>query len=94
MPLPIAPIAMAAARYGAVAFIAYVATRRLQPSAVHQASEDALDRVPEGLSASRAHDRDQLNGAARFRRIIRLGSTGPGLDLDAVFLGRLKFKKV
>lgn len=94
MPLPLAPIAGIAARYGAVALVAYVATRRLNRSQTRQATEDALDRVDEGISANRPTDRQQINASARWRRIIRLGSTGQGIEIDATVLGRLKFRKI
>lgn len=94
MAIPLAPIAATAARYGAVALIAYVATRRLERSQTHQKTEDALDRVPEGLAANRPKDRQQINASGRWRRIIRWGKTGPGLEMDATVLGRLKFRKI
>lgn len=94
MPLPLAPIAGVAARYGAVALVAYVATRRINRSQTLQPTEDALDRVGEGIAANRPQDRQQVNASARWRRIVRLGSTGSGFEIDATVLGRVKFRKV
>ncbi|MFT4716456.1 MAG: hypothetical protein ACI861_002282 [Paracoccaceae bacterium] len=94
MPLPLAPIAGIAARYGAVALIAYAATRRMNRSQTVQSTEDALDLVDEGLGVNRPKDRQQINASARWRRIVRLGSAGPGIEIDMTALGRLKFRKI
>jgi hypothetical protein len=94
MALPLAPIAAMAIKYGAVALAGYAVARQMQPGRVDQRSEDALDELPEGLSAHRPRDRDQINGAARFRRVIRLGATGPGLEIDATALGRFRMRRV
>lgn len=94
MALPLAPIAGVALRYGAVALAAYVMTRRIHPGRTDQRAEDAMDEVPEGVSAHRPRDRDQFNGTARMRRVVRLGSSGPGVEIDATALGRLRFRRV
>lgn len=94
MALPLAPIAAMAMKYGAVALAGYAVARQMQPGRVDQRSEDALDELPEGLSAHRPRDRDQINGAARFRRVIRLGATGPGIEIDATALGRFRMRQV
>ncbi|MCA8868644.1 MAG: hypothetical protein KDA67_08345 [Rhodobacteraceae bacterium] len=94
MALPLAPIAVMALRYGSVALVAYAATRRIGHSQTRQSTEDALDEVAEGLAAHRPQDRSQINAEARWRRIIRLGTGGPGLEIDAAALGRVKFRKI
>jgi len=94
MALPLAPIAAVAVRYGAVALVAYAATRRLSRSQTRQDTEDALDNVADGLAVNRPKDRKQFNAEARWRRIVRLGVAGPGIEIDATALGRLKFRKV
>ena len=94
MALPLAPMAAMALKYGAVALAGYAVARQMQPGRVDQRSEDALDELPEGLSAHRPRDRDQINGAARFRRVIRLGISGPGLEIDATALGRIRMRRV
>lgn len=94
MPLPLAPIAAIAVRYGTVALIAYAVTRRLERAETHQANEDALDRIDEGLGVHRPTDRQQINAQGCWRRVIRFGASGPGIELDASALGRLKFRKV
>lgn len=92
MPLPIAPIAGFAIRYGAVALATYAVARNLPAPPRDQRAEDAMDDVSEGLSLGK--DDEQVNGAARFRRVIRLGANGPGVEIDATALTRIKFKKV
>lgn len=94
MPVPIAPIAMTAARYGAVALLAYAASRRLQTGRTSQQTEDALDRVDEGLSFHHARDRAQINADARWRRVIRVGRDGPGVEIDVTALGRVKLRRL
>lgn len=86
MALPIIPIAVAA---GAVALASQV---RVQP--VIQEVEDALDTVDEGTSLRRDPEGNQLNGAHRFKRVIRFGNAGPGLEVDATVLARIKFRKI
>jgi len=94
MALPLAPIAGVALRYGAVALAAYVVSRQVGRGRTDQRAEDAMDELPEGVTAHRPHDRDQLNGSARFRRIVRLGLHGPGVEIDASALGRIRFRRV
>ncbi len=94
MPLPLAPIAATALRYGAVALVAYAATRRLERARISQATEDTLDDVNDGFAACRPLDRQQINAQGRLCRVVRIGASGPGLELDATWLGRLKFRKV
>ena len=69
MALPLAPIAFTAARYGAVAAMAYYAARKVKISQTDQAVEDSLDKVVEGLSAHKCKDAPQTNGAVRWRRV-------------------------
>lgn len=94
MALPLAPIAGVALRYGAVALAAYALSRKIGMSQTDQRSEDALDRVPEGVNAHRPRDRDQMNASARFRRVVRLGVDGRGVEIDATALGRIRFRKI
>lgn len=94
MPLPLAPIAGFALRYGTIAAVAYMASRRVQTSRTDQAAEDALDKVCDGVSAHRCTDAPQANAAGRFRRVIRVGRTGPGVEIDATVLGRFRVRRV
>ncbi|MFC7702829.1 hypothetical protein ACFQXB_01315 [Plastorhodobacter daqingensis] len=93
MPLPVLPIAGIALRYGAVVLAAYAVSRSVRPGHLDQRNEDALDRVDEGVSLHQAPHEDQINLAARFRRVVRLGTSGPGLEIDAAGLGRIRFRK-
>ncbi|MGB5560338.1 MAG: hypothetical protein WBN04_20280 [Paracoccaceae bacterium] len=94
MPLPLAPIAGIALRYGAVAVATYAMTRRISIQRGHfdQRGESAMDDVSEGISLRR--EPEQVNGATRFRRVVRVGPDGPGLEIDITALGRIRFRKV
>lgn len=86
MALPIIPLALVA---GAVAL-----ARNVQISPVVQTVEDSLDLVPEGMAARRDPQGRQINGSYRWKRTIRLGNSGKGVEIDASALGRIKFRKV
>ena len=93
MPLPLAPIAGFALRYGTIAAVTYMASRKIQASRTDQATEDARDKVYDGVSAHRCKDAPQANAAGRFRRVIRVGRTGPGIEIDATILGRFRVRR-
>lgn len=97
MPLPAAipPLAIAALRIGALAAVAVYASRaRSHPK--DAGHEWALDNLPEGIDARphRAEAERALHGQGRFRRVIRLTPGGPGLEIDAAGLARLRFRRV
>ncbi len=94
MALPLAPIAVFAAKYGAVALAGYTLARQVQVGRTDQRAEDALDELHEGVSTHRPRDRDQVNASARFRRTIRLGTNGPGFEIDASALGRIRMRRL
>ena len=95
MALPLAPLAVAALKYGSVAATVYGLTKTIHIGRTDQQSEDALDRVSEGVSAHRPKDRaGQGNATARFRRIVRIGPRGPGVEIDIAGLARMKVRKV
>jgi hypothetical protein len=97
MPLPLGPLAGVALRYGlrygTMAVLAYALTHRARsPLRRDQRSEDAMDELGEGVAFRR--DDEQVNGGARLRRTIRVGRTGPGVEIDASALGRLRLRRV
>lgn len=92
MPLPLAPIAGVALRYGVVAVTAYAVTRRLERGHFDQRGEEAMDDINEGISARR--NNEQTNASGRFRRVIRLGSAGPGVEIDVTAIGRIRIKRI
>ncbi len=92
MPLPLAPIAGVALRYGTVALATYAVTRKVSRGRRDQRAEDALDELEDGLSVR--HDEGQANTTGRFRRKIRLGNDGPGVEIDITALGRIKIRKL
>ncbi|WP_095588147.1 hypothetical protein [Actibacterium ureilyticum] len=91
MPLPLAPIAGFALRYGAVALASYAVTRKIDQGFRDQRAEDALDDTPEGVTLRQGDD--QANATARFRRVFRVGPTGPGFEVDATALGRIRIRR-
>jgi hypothetical protein len=94
MPAPIVPIAWTALRLGAVAALAlYAARGRSMPKQADH--ERVLDDLPEGLGSHphRAEDEAALHGQGRFRRVLRFPS-GPGIEIDAAALGRLRLRRV
>lgn len=97
MPVPLAPLASLALRYGlrygAVAIMAYAISHRSRtPLRRDQRGEDAMDDLHEGVHFRR--DDDQVNGGARLKRTIRVGHGGPGVEIDASALGRLRVRRV
>ncbi|MGR3662353.1 MAG: hypothetical protein ACU0CA_14410 [Paracoccaceae bacterium] len=92
MPLPLAPIAGFALRYGAVAIATYAISRRVTQAHFDQRGEEAMNDVDEGLSVRRSGD--QYNGTARFRRVVRFGTNGPGVEIDVTALGRVRLRKI
>lgn len=86
MALPLIPIALAA---GTVAV-----ARNIQVLPVDQRREDRLDAVEEGLAMSRDPQAQAVNGAYRYRRVVRWGDGGPGFEVDFTGLARLKVTKL
>lgn len=95
MAIPIVPLAGAVLKYGplAAAGVAAVAYLRAQPGHADERAEDLLDEVDEGVSATRSHEGRQVNTRGRFRRVIRAGRHGPGVEIDASFLGRVRLRR-
>lgn len=99
MPIPLAPVALAALRVAPIAVAAWAVARGVQQGRTDQRAEDALDDLPEGVSAHRPRDAAerggaQGNAAARLRRRIRLGKDGPAFDIDVAAFGRISLRKV
>ncbi|WP_107496420.1 hypothetical protein [Thalassobius sp. I31.1] len=92
MPVPALPVITGfALRYGMVALATYAFTRTVRIGRWDQSEEDAHDKVEEGVSLRR--EPGQINTTGRFHRIIRLGKSGPGIEIDASGFGRVKFRK-
>lgn len=92
MALPLAPIAGYALRYGVVALAAYAVARRVERGHYDQRSEDAMQDVDEGLTLRR--DEDALRSTGRFRRVVRFGKDGPGVEIDATTLSRIRIRRL
>ncbi|MEO8530964.1 MAG: hypothetical protein ABI459_07060 [Deltaproteobacteria bacterium] len=92
MPLPLAPLATVAIRYGLVAATTWAIARQVNRAPYDQRAEDALNDLPEGLMADKTGEK--ARGAARVKRVIRLGATGPGIEIDISAIGRLSIKRL
>lgn len=99
MPIPFAPIAGAALKYGGAALAAYAVARSFPPGRRDQRLEDALDDLPEGVCAHMDRDRDghgsrraQVGG--RLRRVIRLHGDAVGFEIDLSGLARLRLRRI
>lgn len=97
MPAPIAfsPLAWTVLRLGAVTAVAIYAARgrNSQPKDAHH--ERVLDDLPEGLRAAshRAEAETAMHSHGRFRRVVRFGRDGPGIEIDAAALGRIRVRR-
>ena len=92
MALPLAPIAGLALRYGAVALTAYAIARVAERGHRDQRAEDAMDDLPEGVRIRR--EAEQVSGAGRVVRTFRVGHGGPGVEIDATAITRIRFRRV
>ncbi len=90
MPLPLAPIAGFALRYGAVALATYAFARKARPGSYDQRTEDAMADTPEGVTLRR--DGRDIRSTGKFRRTIRLGANGPAVEVEATTLTRLRIR--
>lgn len=94
MALPLVPLVPIALKYGGVAVVAWFLARHVGPVRIDQRSEDALDDLPEGLTAARSPDREQVNATGRFRRVITLARSGRTIEIDASFLARFRARQL
>ncbi|MEL6914786.1 MAG: hypothetical protein AAFP13_09805 [Pseudomonadota bacterium] len=92
MAIPLAPIGALVIRYGAVALAGYAAARAIPRMRRDQDVEDTLDTVDEGLATRR--DGEQVNATGRFRRVVRLGTRGPGVEIDVTTLNRIRMRRI
>lgn len=90
MPLPLPPIALAA-RLALGAAALYAASRSLPAIRRDQRAEDALDDLPEGAALGRSGE--DVHAAGRWRRTVRLGAGGPGVDIDISGFARVRLRR-
>ena len=95
MALPLAPIAITAVRYGTILAVGYYIANR-NKSLPKVSEEAAHEDVDEGVSVRhhRGTDGAQANADARLKRTIRFGQNGPGVEIDASALGRIRIKRL
>ncbi|MEM6438077.1 MAG: hypothetical protein AAF763_00050 [Pseudomonadota bacterium] len=99
MPLPVvaAPAALKVLGWsaaGAAVLFAAARARGEQARPLHE--EDAFDGVADGLrlDASRDAGRTRADVRAGLRRVVRPFPGGPGVEIEAKLLGRLRFSRV
>ncbi len=100
-PIALAPFAWKAAQIGAVAAVTWYVSRRGRTATEADPlrevwREQVLNDVAEGLEAdvARTEGAARADAAGRLKRVFRVGSTGPGLEVDATILTRLRLRRV
>jgi hypothetical protein len=94
MPLPViltSPLTLRLAQIAAAAAVGAVLAARRGPERVDMASEDALDRVPEGGDLRLDPANGRADAEARFRRVVRLGRRA--VEIEAAGLARLRVRR-
>ncbi len=99
MPAPaaLAPVAWKVAQFGAVAAVAWYASRKRRPAGPREIwREHTLDNVEEGVETdfSRSSDEARAGAAVRWKRGVRLGANGPGVEIDFSGLSRVKLRRL
>ena len=91
----LSPLAWRVARIAALAAMAAYASRQRASEPKDTVREQVLDTLPEGLTAHshRAEAERALHAAGRFRRTLRLGPAGAGIEIEAAGLGRLRMRR-
>ena len=90
----VSPFAWRAFQLGLLAAMAVYASRqRGEPKDAEH--EHVLDGLPEGLAVKshRAEAERAVHAAGRFRRVLRFGPRGAGLEIEAAGLGRLRMRR-
>ncbi len=96
-PIALAPFAWKAAQLGAVAAIGYYAARRQRGAGPRDVwRETALNDLDEGLETEATHSEGEarLAAAGKFKRGFRLGTNGPGVEVEFASLSRLRLRKI
>ncbi len=96
-PVALAPVAWKAAQLGAVAAVAWYAARKRRPDGPREVwRERVLNDIDEGVETdfSRTREESRLGAAVRFKRGIRLGASGPGVEIDFSGLTRLRLRRL
>ena len=99
MPAPaaLAPVAWKVAQFGAVAAVAWYAARKRRPAGPREIwREHVLDTVEEGVETdfSRSTGEARAGAAVRWKRGVRLGLDGPGVEIDISGLARVKLRRL
>ncbi|MCB1355433.1 MAG: hypothetical protein KDK53_02665 [Maritimibacter sp.] len=92
MPLPLAPVAAFALRYGTVALATWAVARRIETGRRCQKAEDAHDGLDEGITLR--SEKEQINATGRLKRVLRFGDGGPAIEVDASAFGRFRVRRI
>jgi hypothetical protein len=93
MPVALAPLALTALRLGAFGLVVAALAARRGRAPLDAARESALDDLPEGGSLTLDPESRRMDAAGRWRRTVRLGAGGPGVEIEAAALGRLRIRR-
>jgi len=96
-PVALAPVAWKVAQFGAVAAVAWYAAHKRRASGPREIwREHVLNDTEEGLETdfSRTSDEARAGAAFRWKRGVRLGADGPGVEIDLSGLARLKLRRL
>jgi hypothetical protein len=95
-PILLTPLAWTALRYGALAAMAVYAARSRGSQPKDVVHDRTLDDLPEGIVAHphKAEGESALHGHGRLRRVVRLGRSGPAVEIDAAGIARFRFRRV
>jgi hypothetical protein len=94
MPLPavfVAPLTLRLLQLGAAVAVGAILAARRGPERVDMATEDALDRLPEGGDLRLDPANGRADADARLRRTVRLGRAG--VEIEAAGLARLRVRR-
>ncbi len=95
MPAPLAPLAVTALKFGTVAAITWIATRRADAKPKHVWREAALDECPDGLELTKDHTaaEQNLHGSARMTRRVSLPG-GRRVEIDFASITRIRLRNL
>ena len=96
MPLPIAiaPVLFQVLKIGGALALGAALAHRRGPERLDIATEDTLDRLPDGGHVRVDRDAGRADGEVRWRRKIRFGARGPGVEVELAALGRLRARRI
>ncbi len=91
----LSPVAWRAAQFFMLAAMTLYASRARTSAPKDAVHQQVLDDLPEGVAAHghRSEAERGVHATGRFRRVLRLGPTGPAFEIEAAGLGRLRLRR-